>query len=160
MADSEMEEWARRSRAIEAEREKAARSIEQSKSTQINSAFLDVKSTNLKGYSRDAESLVRGAEKIAGLGLGFAVLGIVVRWIARIIPDLSGVVTKILSIAGTVMLGIAIISAVVALGYCLYYRGKVKFDFKNVVVTAVAGLVVALIYIVFNFALMVAEFGM
>ena len=157
MDEETKKEW-EKSKRIEAERMKAVQAAEKDKSTRINSAFLDVKNTELKGYSQDTQSLLLSVEKTSALSLGFAILGVVLRWAGPNILDPSGVVAKVASFTGTVMLGAAIISAIVVLGYCFYCRGKVKFDFKNIVFTAIAGLVIALIYIILNFRFMIAEF--
>ena len=132
--------------------------MEEDKSTKINSAFLEVKNTNLKGYERDDESKIRSIEKAANFSLGFSILGIVIRWIAPIISDPSGVLMKVASFAGTAMLGAALILAIGAIAYIFYYRQKLKFDFRNVVVTAALALIIALIYVALNFRLIIAEF--
>ena len=157
MDEETKKEW-EKSKRIEAERMKAAQAVANDDSERINSAFLDVRSTNLKGYSRDVESLVRSIEKVSGFGLGFAVVGVILRLVAPIIPDQSGVIAKVGSLAGAAMLGAAIISAVVVFACYFYFREKTNFDFKNILVTAAVAFVVALIYVILNFQSIMAEF--
>lgn len=157
MDEETRKEW-EKSKRIETERMKAAKALEEDKSSQINSAFLDVETSNLKGYSRDADSLIRSIEKVSGFSLGFAIFGIVLRFFAPMVPDPSGVIAKVASYIGTTMLGISIILAAGSLMGVFLINRKTKFDFKNVAVTAVIALIIVLIYIVLSFRFIVAEF--
>ena len=132
--------------------------MEEDKSTKINSAFLEVKDTDLKGYERDDESKIRSIEKAAGISLGLVILGILVRTIMPLIPLPLGLLLRIILLAGTCMLGASIILAGVSLGWAFYYRQKTGFKFSNVIVTAVISIVISLIYILFNFTMIIAEF--
>ena len=154
--DEEKKEW-EKSKRIEAEKMKAARAIAEEKPSRVNSAFLDVKPTNLKGYERDVESSIRSIERAGDFSVGMAILGIVVRFAIGMIPLPLGILAQVIKLIGVCMLGISAILAIGSLSYVFYYRKKTEFKFKNVVITASIALMIVIIYVVLNFSLIKAE---
>ena len=155
MDEETKKEW-EKSKRIETERMKAVQALEEDESIRINSAFLDVKPTRLKGYERDTESSIRSIERAADFSVGAVILGIVIRFAISMIPLPLGMLANVIRLIGVCLLGISVILAVGALGYVFYYRKKTKFKFKSIVITAAVALVITIVYIAMNFTLIIA----
>ena len=76
MADSDTEKWALKSKQIEAERTKAARDLASQKPDKANLAFLDPKTTKVKGWSKDPDVIRADAERMGNRALIFAIAGV------------------------------------------------------------------------------------
>ena len=84
MADKETEEWAKKTRAIEAERAKAAREVEKEQSSKVNVSYLDPRLTKVKGFSRDPNVIRANTERMADRSVIFAIGGVVLNIIGRV----------------------------------------------------------------------------
>ena len=74
MADKETEaEW-KKSKRIEAEKMKAARSLAYHEEDKVNQAFLDP--AKVRGFSRDPNVVARSAERLANVSIVSTLLGI------------------------------------------------------------------------------------
>ena len=130
MADKEVEEWAAKSKAIEAERMKAAKAIVEEKLDRTNEAFLDPKLTKVKGYSKDTDVILASAERIGNRALVLVICGLLLAFVARMGGylvsvfrlGLFGMMFEILSAAAAFLLGLGFIMGLVTIGFGLYYK--------------------------------------
>ena len=67
MADTETEEWAKKSKRIEAERMKAIRDLDENKADRANLGFLDANPTKVKGWSNDPNVILASAESASAV---------------------------------------------------------------------------------------------
>lgn len=137
MADSDTEKWALKSKQIEAERTKAARDLASQKPDKANLAFLDPKTTKVKGWSKDPDVIRADAERMGNRALIFAIAGVTL----SLIGYAGGIVTSSsrLGVGGVIIsglpsgigytcLGIAILLGLIVMSIELYY--KIKKDTK------------------------------
>lgn len=158
MADRETElEW-EKSKRIEAERMKAVRALEEeNKDIKVNSAFLDPENRKIHGYSRDMGQLLRSAEKAADISIGLVIVGILLKSTTHILPKLGsgaaplGILVDIISAVGFVMICVAPIMAIISLWFNYKYKDIKDYKNKNTIMTAIAALIIVVVYAVLYF---------
>lgn len=134
MADSNTEKWALKSKQIEAERMKAARDLNESqKLDKANVAFLDPKTTKVKGWSSDPDVIVADIERMGNRALILAVAGIILCLIGSIGEITSSsfklglggaIISALPSGIGYLCLGTAMLLALIAVGGGLFLKIK------------------------------------
>ena len=132
MADKATEEWAEKSRRIEAERMKAARALMEEKPDKVSAAFLDPKATKVKGWSNDPDVVLADGEKMGNRALILAVAGVILSFISSMGSIVSstfnlGMAGVILEIPGWVGLGciaLAVLMALAAIACEVYLKAK------------------------------------
>ncbi|MBQ1298276.1 hypothetical protein IIY24_00345 [Candidatus Saccharibacteria bacterium] len=159
MAERETEaEW-EKSKRIEAERMKAARALAEEKPDKSNLAFLDPATTKAKGWSSDKNSILASAEKIGNRAIILAISGVVLAVIGYVGGMVSlgfnlgvggVIISGIPSGIGYLCMGIAVVMAVVTVGSEIYFKIKDGRKFSSGFSSAVASLVVVLVYFVLS----------
>lgn len=157
MADEDSIKWAEKSKQIEAEKMKAARALVSEKQDKTNLAFLDPKTTKVKGWSNDFDVVMASAERIGNRSLLFAVGGIVL----DIIGMVGGMVTSAfqLGVAGAIIaglpsgigyfcIGIGVLMAMVTVGCEIVFKVKKGKKFTSVIWSAVATIGVITVYLI------------
>ena len=132
MADKETEEWAEKSRQIEAERMKAVQALAKEKPDKTNLAFLDPKATKVKGWSNDSDVLLADGEKMGNRALIFAFAGVVLSFISSMGSIVSstfnlgmaGVIMEIPGWVGLALMALAVLMATAAISCEVYLRIK------------------------------------
>ena len=157
MADLETQaEWAK-SRAIEAERLKAAEAVkkEEEKFGRVNLAYADPKVTKVKGYSRDLDVVLASSERMGNRSIILVVGGVVL----AVIGDVGGVVSStfnlglaglILDIPGAVgwlLMGIGGLMAMATIVCEVYFRFKNGRKMSVAVWSAIPAVGVILVYV-------------
>ena len=132
MADTQTkEEWAK-SKRIEAERMKAARALAEEKPDKSGLAFLEPKSTKVKGWSNDSNVVLADGEKMGNRALIFAIAGMVLYFISSMGSVVSstfnlgmaGVILEIPGLIGLVCVAIAILMAIAGISCEVYLKLK------------------------------------
>lgn len=132
MADKETEEWAEKSRQIEAERMKAAHALAEEKPDKVSASFLDPKATKVKGWSNDSDVILADGEKMGNRALIFAFAGVVLSFISSMGSIVSstfnlgmaGVILEIPGWVGLALMAIAILMAFAAISCEVYLKTK------------------------------------
>ena len=133
MADSETEDWANKSRQIEAERMKAAKALEEEKPDKSGLAFLDPKATKVKGWSNDPDVIIANAERMGNRALIFAVCGAVLDIIGMVGSMVTSandlgmgglIISGLPSGIGMLGIGLAFLLAVITVGVEVFYKLK------------------------------------
>ena len=150
MADAETEaEWAKL-RRIAKEKEKAAKALDNAKPDKANLAYLDPKSTKVKGFSRDRDVVLRAVEKFASASIVFVISGIVLNVVGRAGGIVSGVnqlglgaaiISGLPSTLGMACLIISVVAAVTGIVSSIWakikYGTKTKYTLISSVITLV-----------------------
>ena len=157
MANSDTEKWALKSKQIEAERLKAAKDLEGQKLGESNLAFLDPKTTKVKGWSNDPDVILASIERMGNRALICAVAGVVLSLIGYV----GGVVTASYNLGlggiiisglpsgiGYLCLGIAVLFGLVAMGGGLYLKFKRNTKLSSVFWTGFSALLIVLLYLI------------
>ncbi len=149
MDDGEIEKYQR----IKVEREKAAEALrsEDEKEMKRNSAYLALGDAKVRGYTRDPNVVMRGAERLANISVILAMFSVVMGLLSvaaqmiSIVNNLGmasavivGIPVAISGISGVVSLGLAVL----ALWGAIMYGKKSRFRVKNTVVAAIASIVI------------------
>lgn len=138
MADEQTEaEW-KKSKQIEAERMKAARAIAEEKPDRVSAAFLDPKSTKVKGWSNDPDVILADGEKMGNRALVFAFAGVVLSFIGTmgsIVSEtfnlgLAGVILDIPHWVGLACIALAVLMAMAGVSCEVYFKFKKKRKFS------------------------------
>ena len=154
MADEQTEaEWAK-SKRIEAERMKAARAMADEKIDKTNLAFLDPKSTKVKGWSNDPDVVLADGEKMGNRALIFAISGLVLSSIGAIGGivsstfnlGLAGAVLAIPSGISLVCIWAAVLMALVAIACEIYLKVKKARKFSVAFWSSICTIVLIIIY--------------
>lgn len=133
MADSETEKWATKSKQIEAERQKAIKDLENTQSGKANLAFLDPKSTKVKGWSRDPDVILANTERMSDRALIFAIAGVILNLIGYVGGEVSSlndlgmgalIISGIPSSIGYACLGIAVLLGLIVIVRELYIKTR------------------------------------
>ena len=157
MANQETEDWAQKSRRIEAERMKAAKALEKEGSDKANLAFLNPKETKVKGWSNDSNVILASAERMGNRALVLAICGVVLGILGLVGGTVStannlgmgGVlISGLPSGIGFLCIGLAVLMAVVAIGSEIYRKLKQKQKIGTTFWTALGAIIVVILYFV------------
>ena len=157
-SDSEresFEEWALRSKQIEAERQKAIKALEEEKPSQANLAFLDPKTTKVKGWSKDPDVVAADFERMGNRALIFAVGGVALDLTGYFGSKAStgpeGMILALPSYLSYTCLGLAVLMGIVVMGVKLEQaiRRKKKLDLPFW--TGVSAILVVVIHVIVKF---------
>ena len=156
MADEETQaEW-KKSKRIEAERQKAMRAVEREGQSKADLAYLDPGATKVKGFSRDPNVILADAERMANRAAILVIGGVVL----RIIGDVGGIVSTSfnLGLAGVILdipgwvglacLGVGVLMAMAVIGCEIYFKVKMGRRISSALWSAVAVLAIVVIYFV------------
>ncbi|MBQ2623320.1 hypothetical protein IJG12_03305 [Candidatus Saccharibacteria bacterium] len=151
MADTDTEKWALESKQIEAERQKAIQALEDEKPSKANLAFLDPKSTKVKGWSKDSDVVSADSERMGNraliLALSGVFLGIIGYFGSKANTGFGDIIISGLpSGLSSICLGIATILGMVVTGMELYWRIHQK---KKLTLSFWTGLSAVLIVVIF-----------
>ena len=155
MVDSETEEWAEKSKRIEAEKMKAAWALAEEKSDKSYLAYLDPKTTKVKGWTTDSDVILASIERLGNRSIVLAISGIILSIIGQAGSIVSetfnlGLGSMVISgIPGGVSLfctGLAIIMAVVVMGSEIFYKVKQGRKFSSAFLTAVVSVFLIVLY--------------
>lgn len=144
MADTDTEKWALESKQIEAERQKAIQALENEKTSKANLAYLDPKSTKVKGWSKDPDVISADSERMGNRALILALGGVFLGIIGYFGGDnfFSGLPSGLSSIC----LGVAVVLGLVVTGMELYWGIRQK---KKLTLSFWTGLSTILIVVIF-----------
>ena len=155
MADKETEaEW-EKSKRIEAERMKAARAAAEDKPDKSNLAYLDPKTTKVKGWSGDFDVIMASAERIGNRSLIFAIGGAVLDIIGMAGSTvattyrlgLAGVlISGLPSGIGVFLMEVGILMAMVTIGSEIAFKLKHGIKFTVAIYSAIASILVIVFY--------------
>lgn len=157
MADRETEEWAQKSRQIEAERMKAAKAIAEEKLDKVSVAFLDSKETKVKGWSNDSNVILATTERIGNRALVLAICGVVlgiIGWAGGAVSSTnklgmgSVMISGLPSGIGFLCMGLAVLMAMVAIGGEMYRKIKQRQKIGTTFWTALSAVIVVILYFV------------
>ena len=146
------EEWASRSKQIEAERQKAIKALEEEKPSQANLAFLDPKTTKVKGWSKDPDVVAANFERMGNRALIFALGGVGLDLTGYLGSKAStgpeGIILALPSYLSYACLGLAVLMGLVVIGVKLeqLIRRKKKLDLPFW--TGLSAVLVVIIYVV------------
>ena len=154
MDEEVKKEW-EKSKRIEAERMKAAKALEEDRTSQINSAFLESENPKVKGFSRDASRIARSVERATNFSLGFVIFGIILMSLPKMLMGVGlglpvGILLDALVMVGLVLFYSSPILAGVSLGFGLFKKDIAEFKAKDVIVSAVITLVIFGGYLIFE----------
>lgn len=132
MADMQTEEEWAKSKRIEAERMKAARALAEEKPDKSGVAFLEPKSTKVKGWSNDSDVVLADGEKMGNRALIFAIAGMILSFISSMGSVVSStfnlgmavVILEIPGLIGLVCVAIAILMAIAGISCEVYLKLK------------------------------------
>ena len=163
MADRETElEW-EKSKRIEKERKKAEQALAAEQPDKTNLAFLDHKSTKVKGWSNDSDVIRASVERMGNRAIVLAVAGIVLFIIgyagAIIVSNsrlgMAGVIISGLPTSvGMISMGIAILMAIITIGNEIINKVKSKRKFGSPFWTSAAAILLVIIfYLIMHFVM-------
>ena len=153
MADSETEEFAKKSKQVEAERIKAAQDLTKRDTDKTNLAYMPI--TKSAGYSRDPNIFIKNAERMANISVIFTLLGIVFGIFITIFNiaaevnhlGLAGAgIAMVLSVVNGVGIGVGALTGIVALGCSIVFSRRTKIKVKPIIITAGVSLALISIY--------------
>ena len=156
MADQETEaEW-EKSKRIEAERMKAAKAFAEEKPDKSNLAFLDPKSTKVKGWSNDPDVVLADGEKMGNRALILALSGIVLLFLGTAGSfvssvynlGLAGVVFEILDWVGLACMALAMLMALVGVSCEVYLKIKKKRKYSVAFWSSLSAILLVVAYFV------------
>ncbi|MBR0372891.1 hypothetical protein IJH72_03080 [Candidatus Saccharibacteria bacterium] len=155
MVDRETEKWAEKSKRIEAERMKAARALAEGKPDKSNLAYLDPKTTKVKGWTTDPDVILASIERLGNRAVVLAVSGIVL----SIIGQAGGVISETFNLGlgsmiisgipggvGLFCMGLAVIMAIVVMGGEIFYKVKQGRKFSSAFLTAGVSIFLIVLY--------------
>lgn len=154
MADEQTEaEWAK-SKRIEAERMKAVRALAEEKPDRANMAFLEPKSSKVKGWSNDPDVILADGEKMGNLALIFAISGLVLSIIGAmggIVSmtfnlGLAGAILSIPSALSMICTGVAVLMALVAIVCEIYLKVKKGRKFSVAFWSSICAIVLIIVF--------------
>lgn len=163
MADGDTEKWALKSKQIEAERMKAARDLAGQKPDKANLAFLDPKSTKVKGWSKDPDVIKADIERMGNRALIFAVAGAalsLIGYVGGIVTSsfklgLGGVmISGLPSGIGYLCLGIAVLLGLIVMGVELYQKIRKGAKLTSAFWTGFSAMLVVVAYLAVQMLLM------
>lgn len=153
MADQETEaEWAK-SKRIEAERMKAAKALAETKADNSNLAYLDPRTTKIKGFSRGREAILLSVERLGNFSAVMVVGGVIIKLV------MLSVIGLMLNSAGQYMraiiddigMGAILVGMFVAVFVLLaaaWFYYKYRFRPRSPIWTAGSALIIGVIYTV------------
>lgn len=154
MADRETElEW-EKSKRIEAEKMKAVKALMEEKPDKTNLAFLDPKSTKVKGWSNDENVILANGERMGNRAIIFALAGVVLDFIGdmgMIVSStfnlgLAGTMLAIPSAVGLFCIGVAILLALVSVGCEIYFKYRKGRRFSGAFWSALGAIGIVILY--------------
>ena len=160
MVDQETEEWAKKSRQIEAERMKAAKDLNEKVQEKSNLAFLDPSNTKVKGWSNDKNVIMASMERMGNRSVILAVMGVVlgvIGYAGEMVSNLSklgmagAMIGGIPSGISYVCMGLAILMAMITIGGEIYNKIKLGRHFSSSMWSAVGAVVVVALYLLVRF---------
>lgn len=156
MADTETEEWAKKSKQIEAERMKAVLDLDENKTDKINMAYLDPKETKAKGWSSDPNAILASAERmgnraniLAVAGVMFSIIGFAGSAVSSSfkLGAAGGLISGLPSTVGGVCMGVGGLMGFIAIGSELYQRFRFGRKLTSTFWSGSGALVVIIVYI-------------
>ncbi|MBR3132418.1 hypothetical protein IKG33_03385 [Candidatus Saccharibacteria bacterium] len=162
MADRETElEW-EKSKRIEAEKMKAERALEETKPDKANYAFLEPKTTKVKGWSADKDVILADSERMGNRSAILALSGVVLNFIGdmgAIVSEsfnlgMAGVILNIPSWVGIFCFGLAILMAGALIGCEIYFRIKKGRKFSVGFWSALGAAGIVLLYVFLRWLMM------
>lgn len=143
-----LKEW-EKSKRIEKERMKAARELAFHEESKANQAFLTPEKAH--GFSRDPNTIMRNAERMANISIVFALLGIVFGFFMKIFVIVSFAnklgmagsgISMMLGIVHGVGIGVAALTGLVALICAVFLVRRIGSNLKPMIITAGAALLI------------------
>lgn len=157
MADQETElEW-EKSKRIEKEIKKADLAMMSEKPSKANLAFLDPKSTKVKGWTNDSDAILASAERMGNRAIVLTISGIVlsiIGYAGSAVTTVSklgaagALISGLPSGVGMVCLGLSVLMSTIALGSEIIARVRYGRRFGASFWTAVISLVLVGVYFV------------
>ena len=157
MADQETEEWAKKSKRIEAERMKAVKALAEEKTDKTNLAFLDP-STKVKGWSSDLDVIFARAERMSNVSILFAVLGVVFGLFSSVFGVVAEVnnlglagagISIVIGVVKVIGIGVGVLTGLVALICTLVIARRAKRKVKHIIIASCFSLgLIAVYYLV------------
>lgn len=138
-----------KSKRIEKERMKAARELAFHEESKANQAFLTPEKAH--GFSRDPNTIMRNAERMASISIVFALLGIVFGFFMKIFVIVSDAnklgmagsgISMVLGIVHGVGVGVAALTGLVALICAVFLVRRIGSNLKSTIITAGAALLI------------------
>ena len=150
-------EW-EKSKRIEAEKMKAMRDLN-ARNERLNTAYLDP--TKAHGFSRDPNTIMKNAERMANISIIFAPVGVLFG-ILSLIFDIVAFANKLglagagisilLNIVQYVGIGVGVLAGLVSLGCTIVFARRSKYDVKYILITSICALsLIAVYYIALYF---------
>lgn len=143
-----LKEW-EKSKRIEKERMKAARELAFHEESKANQAFLTPEKAH--GFSRDSNTIMRNAERMANISIVFALLGIVFGFFMKIFVIVSDAnklgmagsgISMVLGIVHGVGIGVGALTGLVALICTVFLVRRIGSNLKPTIITAGAALLI------------------
>ncbi len=156
MADKETElEW-EKSKRIEAEKMKAAKAIMEEKPDKASLAFLDPKTTKVKGWSADPDVILSSGERMGNRAIMLAFCGVILDFIGNMGEVVSstfklGLAGAVLSIPGMIgffCMGLAALMAVAAISCEIYLKIKRGRKFSTAFWSSIWAVGIVVLYMV------------
>lgn len=155
MADTETEEWAKKSKRIEAERMKAIRDLDENKADRANLGFLDANPTKVKGWSNDPNVILASAERMGNRSIALAVVGVmfsIIGFAGSIVSSTfklgtaGGMISGIPSAIGGVCMGTGVLMGLIAIGSELYNKRRFGRKLTSTFWSGVSAIAVIVVY--------------
>lgn len=155
MADAETEEWAKKSKEIEAERMKAIRDLDENKADRVNLAYLDPKATRVKGWSNDPNVILASAERMGNRAIALAVAGVMLSIIGFAgsmvassfkLGTAGGLISGLPSAIGGVCMGTGVLMGLIAVGSELYNKRRFGRKLTTTFWSGISAIAVIVVY--------------
>lgn len=155
MVDKTVENEWEKSKRIEAEKLKAAKALAEEQPSKANLAYLDPKHTKVKGFSQDKDVILASLERYADKSFLFALAAVVfelIGWGGATISSIARfgagalIISGIPSAIGTILVGLSVISVVIAISGEVYFKIVMKHKFGSPFWSAIFALPVLGLY--------------